>query len=709
MAEKPAAPVRRSASRRVLKWAGIVVATIVVLVIVAIIVIPHVINTVAVKHKIEQIARQDTGREVTIAGPLSLSLFPWVGFDARDVTMANATGFGGKPFMHVKEADIHAKLIPLIFGRVEVSGITFDTPTVNLARNKGGTSNWQDLVGGKKSAANETPQKNRAPLANLSVGRLAIKDATLDYDDAASGKHYTITQFDLSASNLAPGKSFPLTLSTQLASTAPHLNAQIKLDTQAEFDKTAKEITLGKGTFDAVLSGFGGNEPVTFSANWNRITLNENTGTASVAGLMFALANLKAKLDASAKNLGNNPEISGRLEVPPFSPRKLLVALGNPLPTSLKGFDTANLSADLSAQKNALALNHLKLALDATALTGTLGVPDLSRGALRFRLAADKINLDNYLVTGGGEKTRVGITHGKSFMETRLPGRLLKKLDLAGQLSIGQLSGFGLDASDLALTLNAANGTLQADPIQAKLYSGNYGGTLTLATAGQGMSLVTTQTMQSVNVGKLIGALSGQQRLTGIGDMKLSLKGQGDTVGELMNTLAGNAILTLQNGAIEGIDLWDTLSRAYLLIKEHKQSAPAAGPQRTQITSLKAHATIDKGKVMNDALVAELPFVSVTGHGVIDFIRDQLDYHLLATVIKTPTAKGKNIAALKGLEVPISVSGSLSDFSAAPDIKEALKARLQSAAKRKLDQEKDKLKKKLLQELLGGGDKGGGG
>ncbi|MGH8225016.1 MAG: AsmA family protein, partial [Gammaproteobacteria bacterium] len=437
--------------------------------------------------------------------------------------------------------------------------------------------------------------------------------------------------------------------------------------------------------------------------------LDENAGTASIAGLVLALSDLKANLDANVKNLNEKPEVSGRLDVPPFSPRKLLAALGNPLPTSLKGFDKASLSANLAAQTNSIALNNLKLTLDATTLTGSLGVPALDRGALRFRLAADKINLDDYLVTGGGAKTRVGAAHGKSFMATRLPGRLLKKLDLAGQLSIGQLSGFGLDASDLALTLNAANGTLHADPIQAKLYSGSYDATLTLAAAGQGVSLATTDNMRKVNVGKLIGALSGQQRLTGIGDMKITLKGEGDTVGELMNTLKGNANLSLQNGAIEGINLWDTLRRAWLLIKEHKQSAPAAGPKRTQITNLKAHASIDKGKLINDALVAELPFMSVTGHGVIDFLRDQVDYSLLATVIKTPTAEGKDIADIKGLEIPLSLSGSLSDFSAAPDIKEALKARVESAAKRKLDQEKDKLKKKLLQELMGGGGNDGGG
>src|SRR5690625_4700234 len=162
---------QHSTTARILKWGGITIATLVVLIIIAIIVIPHVVNTAAVKHKIESVATQKTGRQITISGPLSLSLFPWIGFDAEDVTMANARGFGDTPFMHVKEAKIHAKLIPLIFGTVEVSGITFDSPVLHLARQKNGRNNWQDLTGGKNAEkTGNGSQKNNSPLAQLSIG-----------------------------------------------------------------------------------------------------------------------------------------------------------------------------------------------------------------------------------------------------------------------------------------------------------------------------------------------------------------------------------------------------------------------------------------------------------------------------------------------------------------------------------------------------------
>src|SRR5699024_3984954 len=305
-------------------------------------------NTAAVKHKIESVATQKTGRQITISGPLSLSLFPWIGFDAEDVTMANARGFGDTPFMHVKEAKIHAKLIPLIFGTVEVSGITFDSPVLHLARQKNGRNNWQDLTGGKNAEkTGNGSQKNNSPLAQLSIGHININNARLTYDDAQEGKHYGIEKFGLEASNLAPNKTFPLSFSSLVSSNDPHFKAKIKFHTRARFDQTGDRIKLSQGNLSAEITNFGGTKPVNLGAKWDSISLDNNAGTTDISGLLLTLADLKAQLNAKAMHLQGKPEISGHLNVPEFSPRKVLAAIGKPVPGSFKGFNKASLQADL--------------------------------------------------------------------------------------------------------------------------------------------------------------------------------------------------------------------------------------------------------------------------------------------------------------------------------------------------------------------------
>lgn len=706
MSEDSTSRQRHPALRRTFKWGGITIGTIIVLIIIAIIVIPHVVNTAAVKHKIESVATQKTGRQISIDGPLSLSLFPWVGFDAHDVTMANAEGFGDKPFMHVKEAEIHARLIPLIFGTVEVSGITFDSPVLHLARLKNGRSNWQDLTGEKAGKKAEKPANNKkksSPLSRLSIGHVAVKNAGLTYDDAQSGKHYTIDKFGLKASNLAPGNTFPLSFTTVVSSNDPHFKADIEFSTQASFDKTGRNITLSKGKLGAEITDFGGTNPINLGAKWKRIALNNNAGTASISGLLLTLADLEARLDAKATHLKGQPDISGHLDVPAFSPRKVLAALGNPVPGGLKGFNKASLSADLAASPNALSLDNLVLKLDESTLRGSAGIPDLDNGGVHFDLALDRIDLSSYIATGGGETTHVGAAHGESFMKTRLPGRLLEGLDVDGTLTIGKLSGFGLNAGNVQLGLDAANGQVKFKPLSAQLYSGTYTGHVNLARAGRGISIETSQSLKSIELAGLIEALSGNDRLSGTSTLNLNLSGKGATVGELLNMLNGNVDFSIRDGTLHGIDLWDSLHRAYVFFKEHKKLPESKGPKVTKITNLKAHAVIKQGKFTTDTLVARLPFLAVTGHGSIDFFKHRaVDYHLLATVVKTPDISGQNLAKLKSAEVPIRISGSLSDLSVYPNIEDALKQRVKSEVEEKIEEKKKDLKKQLMEGLLGG-------
>jgi AsmA protein len=115
-----------------------------------------------------QVARA-TGRELTLAGDLSLSLFPWIGIEVRDATLAQPPGFGDEPFASIAQAQVRARLLPLIQGRLELDEIRGRGLSLNLIRAADGRANWDDLTG----AAPRTrywpipppdPQSSAAPL-----------------------------------------------------------------------------------------------------------------------------------------------------------------------------------------------------------------------------------------------------------------------------------------------------------------------------------------------------------------------------------------------------------------------------------------------------------------------------------------------------------------------------------------------------------------
>lgn len=707
-----AAKPRKSPLRRVLKWTGITLATLVVLVVIAVVVIPHLVNLGPVKREIEHVASRSTGRQVSIKGPLSLSLFPWVGFDAEDVTMANAPGFGDKPFMHVREADIHARLIPLIFHDVKVSGITLDHLELNLERNAGGKSNWGGLVGanGAGSSTHGPAAHGKTSLAKLSVGHVAVNDMSVNYDDNRSDTHYMVSGLNLKADGIAAGEAFPVQLQAVFNSRRPHVNVALRLQAQAEFDSALDHIRLDQGTLSTKVSGGGLSGTLDAETRWRRVEFDPGTGKARLQHLQTTVAGTTLHLDAKANGLHAQPVISGHLSVDPFSPRKLLATLGDPIPGNLQGLDRASLATDLRYASHGVTLDQLRLGFDDSVLTGKVSVPDLSSRAVRFDLALDSIDLNHYLPAGSGPARHAAASHSEKFLETRLPGRLLDKLDASGNLKIGKLSGFGLDAGGIALHLDAGKGVAKLDPLAATLYGGHYDGSITVARAGQGISLATEQTLTHVDAGKIITALGGGSRLSGTAEARIRLQGQGDTVAELLDTLKGSAAFSLRHGALDGVDLWDSLERAYALVKDHKR-LPASGPNRTEFANLKGSAEIAHGVVTNDALEADLPFIALTGHGKVNLVKHYLDYDLLARVVKTPKTARADLSRLKGLTVPVHVSGDFSDMSSAPDIAKALEARARADVRRKLDARKksaeDKLKKKL-QGLLNGGGGGGG-
>ncbi|MGH8427992.1 MAG: AsmA family protein [Gammaproteobacteria bacterium] len=704
---------KRSIPRRILKWTGITIVTLIVLIVIAVLVIPHVVNTGPVKREIENVASRNTGRAVTITGPISLTLFPWVGFDAKDVSMANASGFGTQPFMHVNELEVHVKLIPLIFHNVQVSGITLDQPTLTLARKADGTSNWQDLTANKNKETNkQAPGERRGAITKLFIGRVTVNGATLDYTDAHTGKHYTVRNGELDASDIVPGKPFPLSLQFDVASMRPHFKARAKLDTQAVVNASSSIVTLSDGSFISEITQAGlGTESLPVNAQWKSISLDQTAGTAILSGLALKVANLNAELDAKASGLNQTPTFSGHLEVPDFAPRPFFTALGDTIPTTFTGFKQASLTTDLDAGTQSAKLTNLKLELDDTTLTGTARIINFDTHALRFNLAADRVDLDDYLPASAKQSAPVvAESHGKNFTETRLPGDLLKKLDLSGKLAIGQLTGFGLLAQNLAVTLKAANGTLSADPIAATLYGGSYSGKLSATAAGNGIRLTIAQKLMQVDTGKLITALSGSARLTGAGDVSIQLTGQGDTVAELQDNLKGQTTFAIKRGTLEGVNLWQSLEQAYVLVKERKK-IPIAGPDRTEFTDLEGTGNIANGIMKSDALSADLPSLALTGHGNMNFKDGSLDYDLLGKVHDAPKTANADLSGLDGLAVPIHVSGEFSHLSVKPDILAIIEAKAKSALQKKLDLQKqstqDKLKQKL-QDLLGG-DNGGGG
>jgi len=187
--------------------------------------------------------------------------------------------------------------------------------------------------------------------------------------------------------------------------------------------------------------------------------------------------------------------------------------------------------------------------------------------------------------------------------------------------------------------------------------------------------------------------------VTGTINGSFQLSGRGDELAAIQQSLDGQMNFELLDGAYEGTDIWYELRRARALFKQEPAPEPVL-PARTQFSNVKATGPVTDGVFRNDDLLAELPFIRLTGEGTVDFPRAEIDYRLNARVLDKPEfaadATAEELEEFTEAVIPLRITGPLAAPSIKPDVEGMIKAR----AKQEIRKERDR----LLDRLLGGED-----
>lgn len=732
---KPAAPAKNGKpGRKPLKIIGISVAVVIGLLIVTAIVLPFVINPNDFKPRITKLVQDKTGRNLDIQGNIKLSIFPWLGVQIGPMQLSNAPGFGNTPFASINEADIHVRFLPLLRGQVQVGDIKLDGASIDLERNAAGRSNWQDMIDhlGKTQtpAEKKTTAGGNNVLENLRIAGLQLSDTSLRWNDAQNHQQYTVSGLDLDMGAFAPAQAVRLTLGFDFAGTNPKLNGHADFKGTLIADLAHRIYTVDDAKLIATASGDavpGGQVNATLI--WKHIVANLQSDTVAINQLNASGYGVTLHMDMQGRNITRHPVMTGKLAFDKFSPRQALTALGHGSLVQTRdpaALGSASAAFDFVASTDSATLQNLKLKLDDTTLSGQAAVKDFKTRALSFDLNIDSINADRYLPpqkAGTPEKPREALDINK----ISVPVRTLRSLNLDGQLQIGQLVLMGATVSNLDLGISAHQGLVKLDPLSAALYSGTLAGRVQVDARSDTPAVNEDLTLKGVQAGALVKDMFKIDRLSGSVDLQSVLQARGATVGEMRHTLDGHLQFAFRNGAYEGVNVWDSIERAYAKLK--RLPAPPAAAPRTEFADVHGTAVVKRGILDNRDLVAALPYLKINGAGKVDLAESTLDYGVKAHVTGTPTVGAeRDLGKLTGTVIPLRITGTFSNVSVRPDLGDVLHEKAQAlvdakkaeaskkleaekaAAKKKADAKKAELKKKAqdkLKDLLKGG--GGGG
>ncbi len=351
-------------------------------------------------------------------------------------------------------------------------------------------------------------------------------------------------------------------------------------------------------------------------------------------------------------------------------------------------------SADVdNARQTARAVLAGKIA--DSSVKAQLGITGFASPAIGFDVEMDQLDVDRYVPqqAAGGKPAGAGKAPRKE-QPFDLAG--LRDLRAAGMLKIGSLKASNVRASNVRMNLKASGGRVDIDPLSADFYRGRLAGAVAVNAAPAVPVFVLKNSMSGVNVEALLKDLAGNDKLSGTGDVTLNVTTRGDTVSALKRALDGSAAVKLADGAVKGIDVAGSIrnARAKLgaLRGEHTQADDRN--QKTDFSELTATFNIKDGIARNNDLSLKSPLLRVGGEGEINIGADTINYLVKASIVETSKGQGgRDADDLKGITVPVRVTGPL----AAPSYKIDFSSMAKDAAKQAV--------KEALERHLGGGAK----
>lgn len=425
-----------------------------------------------------------------------------------------------------------------------------------------------------------------------------------------------------------------------------------------------------------------------------RITLKLSGLEGSAKALKIAALSLDvdARQEDSALKGRLTTPVSGNLEAKVFELPRLAADFSVSSPAipqktvqvPLRGL----VRADLGRQR---VFADIVTKFDESHIKAKGGLSGFTRPAYDFDVTIDRLNVDRYMPPKkGGEKPAQGKPAGS---EQPIDLSPLQALAVDGSLKVGQLQVSNVKAANVRVDVRAKGGKLTADPLSANLYEGSTKGAISVDANTNRFAV--KQTLAGIAIGPLLRDAAQKDILEGRGDVVLDVTTQGNLVSAMKKAINGKARLALKDGAVKGIDLAGAVRAVKAKFGAKDAEGSASRTEKTDFSELTASFDIRNGVAHNEDLSLKSPFIRVSGAGDVDIGADSLDYVVKTSIVATMAGQGgKELAELRGVTVPVRVSGpytamkyrvEFSQMVAGKEQLEAAKATVKETAKRELE------------------------
>jgi AsmA protein len=462
------------------------------------------LNRDALREAVEAQIRAVTGLDLVVHGNIDVSVFPGSYVSFHDVGLKGGTA--ADPALAVDVLTANLRLLPLLLQRFEIADVMMLRPHIHVVREANGDSNWTPFI--------QTVAHTMKPGADnqVSFSEIRIQDGELGYEDV--GNHLTekLGDIDLSLAWPSISRSFAAT---------------------GQFDWRGERVdgSISVSDFVAALSG-------------DRSGLKARLSSAP----------LKLAFDGTVADR-TSMMMEGTLTVDSASLRNALRWTGGAPPNG-GGFGRFALKARANVVGASIALTNVNVELDGNVAEGVMTYANNGRQTLQATLAAGALDFTPYVST-----FRLLASGAHDWNRQLFDLNALSSSDVDMRLSAAQVTVGTSKLGRTALGANLHSGALALSIGEAQVYGGIARGSFGITRADANADVRAQFQFIDVDLQSCASELFGITRLSGRGNLNVSLAASGTSPFGLAQSLDGTASLTGHDGAISGFNVEQLLKR----------------------------------------------------------------------------------------------------------------------------------------------------
>jgi AsmA protein len=674
------------AKRGPVKLLLIIGGGIVALAVLAIIAINLLISADAVRDRVAQRIKEQTGRDLTVNGTTSLLFTPGPHIVITDASFNDPEARAGTADISVARLVVDLNFGDLLSRQVDAERVVVERPIVTVRL--GSEEQPIEIEKPKAPDAGKVASTEEQPKRDMRLNDLRIDDGTVNivYDEQGTEKR------------------------------VEHINATVKIPGLVD-------PATGSGKFDWK------GETVNFSFE---LTSPADLKQKRPAKLLLAVDTqaIAARFDGTVMT---KPDFAGQGQLSAKAHSiPSLIAWMRERPSSLTAIGDGELASHVAWKKDEITLSQVRFALEHASGQGQAVVTlEKPRPHIRAAFAFDHLDLNPFLANPAGQRgskskavaPRPGTNDVPSSQSAgpkkdwfskpdadqatgtaepdaqqsvpseadaqpaapapqaedgaavppqtsaiaAAPAAAARpaKFDADVNVNVRQTRVGHLELGPSSLGIAFRDGVLNATLGGMELYDGHASGKITLDASKEIPAFNCNLLLDGVQAKTLLSDAAQFSLLSGHTKLALQISGSGGNSDEIKSSLTGQGNFAVSDGAIEGINITELINSVGAGQIPDMRQGPGA---KTTFSDLGGSFTIANGVAQTNTLKMASPVLNVTAEGSVDLTQSTIDMLARPEVVAGPEGK-RGANNLAGLSVPVRIEGPLAKPSIRPEVK----------------------------------------